>query len=138
MVHSRIIRLKRETTSSDSVVEERRPETRDTAVRRWLKAIIEAGLAWVSNPSNSLSASSRPRLPERAREPMTRSSSKHRLLTALTRPDMPTGRRGAATGPAPRGTDGTASRQSPDRSGKQSSSSTREVAGAARAVPWIV
>ena len=42
--HSRIIRLKRETTSSDSEVEGRRPEARDTAVSRWLKAMTKAGL----------------------------------------------------------------------------------------------
>jgi hypothetical protein len=88
--HSRIIRLKRETTSPESEVEERRPEARDTAARRWLKAATEAGLAWESNSSNSFSASSRPRLPERARPAMMRSSSKHRSRAALTRRDMPT------------------------------------------------
>jgi hypothetical protein len=87
---SSIIRLKWEMTSSESEVEERRPEARDTAARRWLKAITEAGLAWRSNSSNSFSASSRPRIPERARPAMMRSSSKHRSRTVLTQRDMPT------------------------------------------------
>jgi len=46
MEHSWIIRLKREMTSYESEVEEeRRPEARETAVRIWLKAVTEAGLA---------------------------------------------------------------------------------------------
>jgi hypothetical protein len=34
-------------TRSESEVEERRPEARETAVRIWLKAITEVGLAWM-------------------------------------------------------------------------------------------
>jgi hypothetical protein len=60
MEHSRIIWLKRETTSSKSdVEEERRPEARETAVRIWLKAVTKAGLAWRSNSSNSLNGSTK-------------------------------------------------------------------------------
>jgi hypothetical protein len=77
-------------TRSESEVEERRPEARETAVRIWLKAITEVGLVWRSNLSNSFSALLRPRLPERVRPAMARSSSKHRSHTALTRRDMPT------------------------------------------------
>jgi len=51
-------------------------------------AITESGLAWCSNSSNSLTASSRPRLPERMRPAMARSSSKHRSRAALARRDM--------------------------------------------------
>ena len=61
-------------------------------------AITEAGLAWCSNSSNSLTSSSRPRFPERKRSAMARSSSKQR---SRTRRDMPTGH-GTASSPASR------------------------------------
>jgi len=61
-------------------------------------AITEAGLAWCSNSSNSLTSSSRPRFPERKRSAMARSSSKQR---SRTRRDMPTGH-GTASSPARR------------------------------------
>ena len=51
-------------------------------------AITESDLAWCSNSSNSLTASFRPRFPERTRAAMARSSSKHRSRAALAQRDM--------------------------------------------------
>jgi hypothetical protein len=67
---ARAIRLKRETTSAE--VEEPLPLARETAERSRLKARTEAGLAIGSNSSNSLTASSRPRVPDLKRPAMTR------------------------------------------------------------------
>jgi hypothetical protein len=57
---------------------------------------------------------------------MTRSSSKHRSRTALTRRDMPARRARASAGPAQRGTGGATW-----RSGSVMQSSSRRVGGAA-------
>ena len=51
-------------TSTSAEVEEPLPWERETTVRSLLKARTEAGLPTRSNSSNSLTASSRPRLPE--------------------------------------------------------------------------
>ena len=75
-------------TSTSAEVEEPLPWERETTVRSLLKAPTEAGLATRSNSSNSLTASSRPRLPEWKRLMMTLSSSKHWPRAALTRRDM--------------------------------------------------
>jgi hypothetical protein len=120
---ARAIRLKRETTSAE--VEELLPWAREMAVRSWLKARTEAGLGWGSNSSNSLTASSRPRLPERTRPAMGRSSSKHR---SRTRRDMPAGH-GTASGPARRRTGGPASASG-------SCGGSIGGGGAARAAAW--
>ncbi|WVZ54585.1 hypothetical protein U9M48_005359 [Paspalum notatum var. saurae] len=72
----------------EAEVEEHR--ARETTVRSWLTAYTEAGLAMGINSSNRLRASSGPRLPERKRSAMRRSSSRHRRRAALSCPSIPT------------------------------------------------